>query len=117
RLRKEFPGKPIAAFTASATQRVRHDIIDQLKLTDPGKFIASFHRKNLNYQVVACDSKTQENKLLTILRKHQGRAAIVYSPTIKRVGETVETLRENGIAAIGYHAEMDSAQRKKNQER
>jgi ATP-dependent DNA helicase RecQ len=117
RLRKEFPGKPIAAFTASATQRVRHDIIDQLKLNDPGKFIASFHRKNLNYQVVACDSKTQESKLLTILRKHKGSAAIVYSPTIKRVGETVATLRENGIAAIGYHADMDSAQRKENQER
>jgi len=116
-LRKEFPGKPIAAFTASATRRVRHDIIDQLKLEDPGKFIASFHRKNLNYQVVACDSRTQDEKLLEILRKHNGSAAIVYSPTIKRVGATVATLREHGIAAIGYHAEMDNAQRKKNQER
>jgi len=116
-LRKEFPGKPIAAFTASATQRVRHDIIDQLKLKDPGKFIASFHRKNLNYQVVACDSRTQDGKLLEILRKHNGSAAIVYSPTIKRVSATVATLREHGITAIGYHAEMDSAQRKKNQER
>src|SRR6266568_1224255 len=116
-LRKEFPGKPIAAFTASATRRVRHDIIDQLKLKDPGKFIASFHRKNLNYQVVACDSRTQDEKLLEILRKHNGSAAIVYSPTIKRVGATVATLREHGITAIGYHAEMDSAQRKKNQER
>jgi len=46
-LRKEFPQKPIAAFTASATRHVRHDIIAQLKLKDPGKFIASFHRKNL----------------------------------------------------------------------
>jgi ATP-dependent DNA helicase RecQ len=116
-LRKEFPEKPIAAFTASATRHVRHDIIEQLKLRDPGKFIASFHRKNLNYRVVACDSKTQELRLLAILRKHIGSAAIVYSPTIKRVGETVATLREQGIAAIGYHADMDSAERKKNQER
>jgi ATP-dependent DNA helicase RecQ len=116
-LRKEFPQKPIAAFTASATRHVRHDIVAQLKLKDPEKFIASFHRKNLNYQVVACDSKTQSAKLLTILRKHTGSAAIVYSPTIKRVGETVEMLRENKIAAIGYHADMDSAERKKNQER
>src|SRR5258708_27730441 len=57
-LRKEFPDKPIAAFTASATRQVRHDIIEQLKLKDPGKFIASFHPPNLNYQVVASDSKT-----------------------------------------------------------
>jgi len=116
-LRKEFPQKPIAAFTASATRQVRHDIIAQLKLKDPGKFIASFHRKNLNYRVVLCDSKTQGGKLLAILRKHAGSAAIVYSPTIKRVGETVAMLRENKIAAIGYHADMDSAERKKNQER
>jgi ATP-dependent DNA helicase RecQ len=116
-LRKEFPQKPIAAFTASATRHVRHDIIAQLKLKDPGKFIASFHRKNLNYQVVACDAKTQNAKLLAILKKHAGSAAIVYSPTIKRVGETVAMLRENKIAAIGYHADMDSAERKKNQER
>ena len=116
-LRKEFPQKPIAAFTASATRHVRHDIIAQLKLKDPGKFIASFHRKNLNYRVALCDSKTQNAKLLAILRKYAGSAAIVYSPTIKRVGETVDMLRENKIAAIGYHADMDSAERKKNQER
>jgi ATP-dependent DNA helicase RecQ len=116
-LRKEFPQKPIAAFTASATRQVRHDIIAQLKLKDPAKFIASFHRKNLNYRVALCDSKTQSGKLLAILRKHAGSAAIVYSPTIKRVGETVAMLRENNIAAIGYHADMDSAERKKNQER
>ncbi len=116
-LRKEFPDKPIAAFTASATRRVRHDIIEQLKLKDPGKFIASFHRPNLNYQVVACDSKTQDARLLAILRKHAGSAMIVYSPTIKRVGSTVAMLRENGISAIGYHADMDGAERKKNQER
>ncbi len=115
-LRKEFSQRPIAAFTASATRHVRHDIIAQLKLKDPGKYIASFHRKNLNYQVVLCDSKTQHAKLLAILRKHAGSAAIVYSPTIKRVGETVAILRENKIAAIGYHADMDSAERKKNQE-
>ena len=115
-LRNEFPQKPIAAFTASATRQVRHDIIAQLKLKDPGKFIASFHRKNLNYRVVLCDSKTQSGKLLAILRKHAGSAAIVYSPTIKRVGETVAMLRENKITAIGYHADMDSAERKKNQE-
>src|SRR6202020_654045 len=48
RLRDHFPDRPIAAFTASATQRVRHDIIHQLALRDPDKYIASFHRSNLS---------------------------------------------------------------------
>ena len=53
RLREHFPDQPIAAFTASATRRVRHDIIDQLKLREPDKYIASFHRPNLSYIVKA----------------------------------------------------------------
>ena len=116
-LKKEFADKPIAAFTASATHRVRHDIIEQLKLKDPGKYIASFHRANLNYQVSACDGSNQEQQLLAILRKHTGSPVIVYSPTIKRVDTTVAMLQDEGIAAIGYHAKMESAQRKENQER
>jgi len=116
-LRNEFPGKSIAAFTASATRRVRHDIIEQLQLKDPGKFIASFHRPNLNYQIQECDARIQEEQLLAILRKHKSSPVIVYSPTIKRVGATVERLKEAGIAAIGYHAKMEAAERKKNQER
>jgi ATP-dependent DNA helicase RecQ len=116
-LREEFPLKPIAAFTASATQRVRHDIIGQLQLKDPGKFIASFHRPNLNYQVLECNAQTQEEQLVAILGRHKGSPVIVYSPTIKRVSATVETLKEEGIAAIGYHAKMDAAERGKNQAR
>ena len=116
RLRKEFPGKPIAAFTASATRQVRHDIIEQLQLNDPGKFIASFHRSNLNYQIVECRSAVQEEILRGVLEKHRGRAVIVYSPTIRRVGETVEFLGRAGFPAVGYHAEMDGELRKKNQD-
>ena len=116
-LKKEFPGEPIAAFTASATHRVRHDIIEQLKLKEPGKYIASFHRSNLNYQVIESDSYTQTDRLLTILKKHEGHPAILYSPTIKLVGSTVAMLEEEGIAAIGYHAKMEAAERRENQER
>jgi ATP-dependent DNA helicase RecQ len=116
-LRKEFPQKPIAAFTASATRHVRHDIIEQLNLNDPGKFIASFHRGNLNYRVVACNSATQQAQLLAILRKHEGESAIVYSPTKNKVGEIVKRLEEEGIAAVGYHAGMGAAERRENQER
>jgi ATP-dependent DNA helicase RecQ len=116
-LRAEFPGKPIAAFTASATRHVRHDIIEQLQLRDPGKFIASFHRQNLNYQVIACNSRTQQAQLLEILRKHEGESAIVYSPTKNKVGEIVEMLEDEGISAIGYHAGLDANERRENQER
>src|SRR5262249_32199533 len=107
----------IAAFTASATRRVRHDIIEQLQLKEPGKFIASFHRPNLNYQLQECDASTQEKQLCAILEKHKGSPVIVYSPTIKRVESTVEDLKEKGISAIGYHAKMEPAERKKSQER
>ena len=116
-LKKEFSDKTIAAFTASATRRVRHDIIEQLQLQEPGKFISSFRRPNLNYQVRECDGFTQAQQLLATLKKHAGNPVIVYSPTIKRVGLTVATLAEEGIDAIGYHAKMDAAERKENQER
>src|SRR5258708_5471887 len=59
RLRELFPDRPIAAFTASATQRVRHDIIEQLRLREPYKHIASFRRPNLRYIVRQCDARTQ----------------------------------------------------------
>lgn len=116
-LRKEFSDKPIAAFTASATQRVRHDIIEQVQLRNPGKFIASFHRSNLNYQVLECNAQTQEEQLVAILKKHKGSPVIVYSPTIKRVATTVDLLQEAEIPAIGYHAKMDAGERAKNQAR
>src|SRR6478672_9736943 len=71
-LRHNFPDKPIAAFTASATRRVRHDILQQLKLREPGRYIASFHRPNLRYLVRQCDAKTQTRLLVSALREHEG---------------------------------------------
>ena len=117
RLRERFPERPIAAFTASATRRVRHDIIEQLKLRDPHKYIASFHRPNLRYIVKECDAKTQPDLLVRSLRNHAGSNVIVYAPTIARVERTVDFLEENGIPAIAYHGKMDAATRRRNQER
>ena len=117
RLRELFPDRPIAAFTASATQRVRHDIIEQLRLRDPYKHIASFRRPNLRYIVRQCDSRTQNELLLRAVRQVSDGSAIVYAPTIARVGETVDFLEENGIAAIGYHGQMESTARRENQEK
>jgi ATP-dependent DNA helicase RecQ len=117
RLRELFPERPIAAFTASATQRVRHDIIEQLRLRDPFKHIASFRRPNLHYIVRECKTATQEEQLLRAVRRAAEGNVIVYAPTIARVGETVDLLAENGIAAIGYHGQMEAKARRENQEK
>ena len=115
-LRANFPDVPIAAFTASATRRVRHDILSQLQLRDPHKYIASFHRPNLRYLVKQCDSKTQPRLLVAALRAHAGENVIIYAPTIARVEDTVDFLAEHGISAVPYHAKMDAARRSRNQE-
>ncbi|MGA6986845.1 MAG: RecQ family ATP-dependent DNA helicase [Terriglobales bacterium] len=117
RLRTSFPDRPIAAFTASATRQVRHDILKQLQMRDPHLYIASFHRKNLSYVVHECEARTQMELLGRALRQYAGESVIVYSPTIRRVEETVEYLEESGIAAIPYHAKMESPKRQQNQER
>jgi ATP-dependent DNA helicase RecQ len=116
-LRNQFPDRPIAAFTASATRQVRHDIMAQLQLRNPDKYIASFHRPNLRYIVKECEARTQSALLLRTLRNYGDSNLIVYAPTIKRVEETVDFLEGQGIPAIAYHGKMDSDARRRNQER
>jgi ATP-dependent DNA helicase RecQ len=116
-LRRHFPNRPIAAFTASATRQVRHDIIEQLALREPHKYIASFHRANLRYMVKECGAQMQSYLLVRALRAYSGSNVIVYAPTIARVEETVAFLAAEGIAAIGYHGKMDNALRRRNQEK
>ena len=62
-LRERFPDVPIAAFTASATRQVRHDILAQLQLRDPARFVMSFHRPNLRYIIHKCEPREQERLL------------------------------------------------------
>jgi ATP-dependent DNA helicase RecQ len=116
-LRGKFPDRPIAAFTASATRHVRHDILTQLQLRNPDKYIASFHRPNLRYLVRECDSVEHTALLVAALRNYDQGNVIVYSPTINKVEETVDYLGDQGIAAVGYHAKMDTGERRRNQER
>jgi len=117
RLRAEFPERRIAAFTASATRRVRHDIIEQLGLSEPHKYIASFYRPNLRYFTIECDEELQQKMLLSALHYYSGENVIVYAPTISKVGATVEFLEKNKIAALPYHGKMESDARRQNQER
>lgn len=117
RLRTKFPDRPIAAFTASATRHVRHDILAQLQLRDPDKYIASFYRPNLRYLVRECVGLEQMELLVRALRGYAGSNVIVYSPTINRVEETVDFLGDHDIAAVGYHGKMGAQDRRRNQER
>ena len=116
KLRTKFPDRPIAAFTASATRHVRHDILAQLQLRNPDKYIASFYRSNLRYLVRECGDE-QMRMLASALESYAGSNVIVYSPTINRVEETVDFLADQEIAAVGYHGKMGADERRRNQER
>src|ERR1700734_1237280 len=117
KLRGKFPDRPIAAFTASATKHVRHDILAQLQLRNPDKYIASFYRPNLRYLVRECEGLEQMEMLVKALQSYAGSNVIVYSPTINRVEETVDFLEDRDIAAVGYHGKMGAEDRRRNQER
>jgi ATP-dependent DNA helicase RecQ len=117
RLRGKFPDRPIAAFTASATRHVRHDILAQLQLRAPDKYIASFHRPNLRYLVRECEGLEQMELLVRALQNYAGSNVIVYSPTIARVEETVDFLVDRDIPAVAYHGKMGAQERRRNQER
>ena len=117
KLRLSFPNLPIAAFTASATRQVRHDILTQLALRDPDKYIASFHRPNLRYLIRQCHSDEHFPFFLRALENYVEGNVIVYSPTIAKVEETVDFLGDHGIPAVAYHAKMPPEERRRNQER
>jgi ATP-dependent DNA helicase RecQ len=117
KLRELFPNRPIAAFTASATKQVRHDIVQQLKLHNAFKSVTSFYRQNLRYIVKECNGNLQDQLLLAAAKNARSGNVIIYSPTVARVGEIVDLLEENGIAAIGYHGQMDNKARRENQEK
>ena len=117
RLRTEFPDRRIAAFTASATQQVRHDIVEQLRLRDPLKSVSSFRRENLRYVVKKCERGMQDDCVVEAVKRAKEGNVIVYAPTVARVGEVIDLLEESGIAAVGYHGQMDSTARRENQEK
>jgi len=117
KLRALFPGQPIAAFTASATQQVRHDIVEQLRLKDPLKSVSSFRRENLRYVIKEAKGVLQDELLLAAVKNARTGNVIVYAATVARVGEVVDLLGENGTSAVGYHGQMDSRARRENQEK
>jgi ATP-dependent DNA helicase RecQ len=114
RLRSRFAQVPIAAFTATATERVRHDIVRQLALSKPQIHVASFNRPNL-YYAVRPKTKATYAEVLGRARDDNG-AGIVYCLSRKRVDELAERLQSDGIRALPYHAGLEAETRRDNQE-
>ncbi len=115
-LRDWFPEVPIAAFTASATRPVRHDIVAQLGLHDPAKIAMSFHRPNLRYIVHECAAREQDGRVQAALDWYSEGNVIVYAPTIKSVEATAVALERQGLQVVPYHGQMDNNIRRRNQE-
>src|SRR5205809_6149205 len=114
KLRTHFPDVPMMALTATATERVRADIVKQLKLREPRCYVASFNRPNLAYRVVPKAAPYEQ--LLQFIRSRPNDSGIVYCASRKSADSLARNLSEDGISAKPYHAGLTSAERTKNQE-
>jgi ATP-dependent DNA helicase RecQ len=114
RLREEFPSVSLHAFTATATERVRRDIVDELGLRDPVVLVGSFDRPNLIYRVLRRGDLHRQ--LLQILSRHEDEAGIVYCPSRRDVDALAEWLRGEGRRAAPYHAGLADDVRARHQE-
>ena len=113
-LRHHFPQAGINAYTATATTRVRGDILEQLGLRDPAVLIGAFDRPNLVYRV---QSRTSlETQVLEAVQRHNGEAVIVYCISRAETERLSAFLRDRGVKAAPYHAGLDASQRTSTQE-
>jgi len=113
-LRPLFPDVPMMALTATATERVREDIVTQLKLHEPRRYVASFNRPNLTYRVVP---KSQGyGQLLEFVRARPREAGIVYCASRAATEKLAERLNADGVKARAYHAGLTPKERSGNQE-
>ncbi|MBM3415347.1 MAG: RecQ family ATP-dependent DNA helicase [Bacteroidetes bacterium] len=112
-LRKELPGIPLLALTASATPDVQTDICEKLEFSGPRIFRQSFERPNLSFSIFRTDSKI--NKVIEILQKVPG-SSIIYCRSRKRAKEISELLKLQQISADYYHAGLPQEERSRKQE-
>ena len=111
-----LPTRPVmGAFTATATERVRQDIIRLLRLQNPETVTTGFDRPNLYFEVIR--PKNRDATLMDILRRKRGESGIVYCATRKAVEQVCDKLIRAGIDATRYHAGLSDEERKENQEK
>lgn len=113
--REYFPNVPLVALTATATKRVRMDIIEQLGIREKKIFLASFNRPNLTYFVYPKNDSF--GQLLTLLQKYKNQPAIIYCFSRKNTETLAERLSDEGFRALPYHAGIDAERRKSTQEK
>lgn len=114
RLREMLPGVPVIALTATATERVREDIVKLLQLRDPHTFTASFNRPNLFYRVVPKDGAVRQ--IADFVSKRRDESGIVYCATRATTERVAAALMEKKISARPYHAGLTPEERATNQE-
>src|SRR3954463_5694329 len=114
KLRAALPEVPMMALTATATTRVRADIISHLKLREPQTFVASFNRPNLTYRVVPKDQPTKQ--IIEFIRKREHESGIVYCASRAAAERVAEALAGRGWPARAYHAGLSAEERARNQE-
>jgi ATP-dependent DNA helicase RecQ len=114
-LRRTFPAVPVLALTATATERVRRDIVASLELREPSVYVASFNRPNLRYRVVA--KANTFASLLGFVRERSKESGIVYAASRRQAESLAQKLTSSGIPALPYHAGLEGSERTYNQER
>jgi ATP-dependent DNA helicase RecQ len=113
-LREAMPGVPAIALTATATPRVREDILTQLDLRDPACFLASFNRPNLTYRVIPKDQPLKQ--IIDFVRKRESESGIIYCASRATAERVAESLAGRGFSARPYHAGLTAEERSTNQE-
>jgi ATP-dependent DNA helicase RecQ len=113
-LRQHVPNASMHAFTATATARVRRDIVSQLGLRDPLQLVGSFDRPNLVYRVLA--RANLKRQILDVLARHQHEGGIIYCLSRREVDDVAAWLREQGYRALPYHAGLGDEERHRNQD-
>jgi ATP-dependent DNA helicase RecQ len=116
-LHERFPDVPRIALTATADDLTRADIIERLQLQDARVFISSFDRPNIRYLIVEKNGSPREQLLRFVRDEHEGDAGIVYCQSRKKVEETAEWLKSEGLNALPYHAGLDADVRRRHQDR
>ena len=114
KLRALLPGVPVMALTATATGRVRDDIIKQLALREAATFVASFNRPNLAYRVIPKDQPAKQ--IINFVRARESESGIIYCASRATAERVAASLAGRGFSARPYHAGLDAPERTRNQE-
>jgi len=114
-LKEAFPQVGVHAYTATASETVRRDIAEQLRLTDPEFLVGSFDRPNLVYKVQRRNDRLRQ--IREVLDRHRGESGVIYCITRKEVDQTTATLAELGYRVLPYHAGLTDDQRRRHQDK